>query len=456
MSFVTSLAIYIGKLYYAEVGVANQINRLNQGQSTWGSIETEKALDWVHDKTGLKLSESQCIAVDTALNSKVVCITGGPGVGKTTIVNSIIRIVKAKKAHVSLCAPTGRAAKRLSESTGLEAKTIHRLLDFDPNSFGFSRNNDNPIETDLLVVDEASMIDISMMNSLLKALPDRAALFIVGDIDQLPSVGSGAVLADIIASEVVSTVRLTEIFRQSAGSQIIINAHRINEGKLPLKLEKGVKTDFYTIHAEDPESIYAKLTKIVAERLPQAMQLNPITDIQILSPMNRGGLGVKSLNIELQKLLNPNPPASITKFGWTFSVNDKVIQTVNDYDKDVFNGDIGFITKVDHAEAQMTVLFDGREVVYDFGELDEIDLAYAASIHKSQGSEYPVVIIPIAMQHYMMLQRNLLYTGVTRGKKLVILLGQAKAITMAVKNFKQAKRITKLSQRIQQIVANSL
>ena len=441
--------LYIDKLYYAEIGVCAQIERLcKTDQPSWGNIDTTKALEWVRDKTGLELSASQHNAVELAVNSKVTCITGGPGVGKTTVVNSIIKIVQLKKAVVTLCAPTGRAAKRLSESTGMEAKTIHRLLDFDPNSFSFTCNAENPIQTDLLVIDEASMVDISLMNSLLKALPDRAAVLIVGDIDQLPSVGPGAVLADLINSKKIATVRLTEIFRQAANSRIITNAHRINAGKTPIRPDKGEQSDFYVIYTDGAEAIYDILTRVITDRLPKAFKVNPITDVQILTPMNRGGLGVKSLNIELQKLLNPSPSASITKFGWCFSVGDKVIQTVNNYDKEVFNGDLGFISAVDHVDNEITTTFDNREIKYGFGELDELDLAYATSIHKSQGSEYPVVIIPLAMQHYMMLQRNLFYTGVTRGKRLVIVIGEPKAIAMAAKNVSQRKRITKLAQRL--------
>ena len=443
--------LYIDKLYYAEIGVCTQIVRLNKEKTpVWGKIDTDKALSWVKNKTGVSLSKSQTCAVNDAANHKISCITGGPGVGKTTVLNSIIKIVQAKKAKVTLCAPTGRAAKRLSESTQMEAKTIHRLLEFDPSSFSFSHNEDNPIQTDLLVVDEASMIDISLMNSLLKALPDRSAILIVGDIDQLPSVGPGSVLADIINSEYIKVVRLTEIFRQAAHSQIIVNAHRINSGLSPIKSEPGTQSDFFIIHANDAEDIYAKLTTVITQRLPQVFSVDPIKDVQILTPMNRGGLGVKSLNIELQKLLNPSPVESITKFGWQFGVGDKVIQTSNNYDKDVFNGDLGTIIQVDHIENEVTALFDDKKVVYDFGELDELDLAYAISIHKSQGSEYPVVIIPLAMQHYMMLQRNLFYTGVTRGKKLVIVIGEPKAIAMAAKNIKQSRRITKLAGRLKE------
>ncbi len=440
--------LYVNWLYYAEVGVAKNIVRLMENEPSWGKIDVDKALEWSEKATGLKLSPSQNEAVKSAIQSKFICVTGGPGVGKTTVVNSIIQIIKQKKAAVTLCAPTGRAAKRLSESTGLEAKTIHRLLEFSPQTGGFVKNDENQIETDLLVIDEASMVDTILMNSLLKSLPDRAGVLVVGDIDQLPSVGAGAVLSDIIASGKIHTARLTEIFRQAASSQIIVNAHRINEGKAPFKSEKGKPTDFYVIHCQDAEDIHDKLTKVIADRIPNVFKMNPITDVQVLTPMNRGGLGVKSLNIELQKLLNPSPMASITKFGWTFGIGDKVVQSVNNYDKEVFNGDLGLIKTVDHVELEITVDFDDKIVTYDFNELDEVDLAYATSIHKSQGSEYPVVIMPLSMQHYMLLQRNLIYTGVTRGKKLVIMIGEPKAIQMGVSNFKQSKRLTKLSERI--------
>ena len=441
--------VYIKWLYYAEIGVTKHIHRLLSAKRPWAQIDTHQAITWVEKLTHLKLSASQQTAVSMAVNSKVVCITGGPGVGKTTVLNSIIRIIQSKDAKISLCAPTGRAAKKLAESTGMPAKTIHRTLEFNPQAGGFNHNDEHPLQTDLLVIDEASMVDITLMNSLLKALPDRAGVLIVGDIDQLPSVGAGKVLADIIASKKVPTVRLTEIFRQAASSQIIVNAHRINQGKIPFKAPPGTQTDFYVIHADTPERIYDKITTLVTERIPEVFQVDPINDIQILTPMNRGALGVKSLNMALQKLLNPKPMASITKFGWEFGIGDKVVQTINNYDKEVFNGDLGIIAKVDHVELEVTIIFEGKSIIYDFNELDEIDLAYATSIHKSQGSEYPVIIIPLVMQHYMLLQRNLLYTGVTRGKQLVILVGESKAIAMAVNNMTQNNRLTRLAERIQ-------
>lgn len=440
--------LFLTPLQRAEQGVASSIKRLLTGHPSWGAIQADKAIPWVEQKTGLELSPSQQQAIQLALTSKMLVITGGPGVGKTTLVNSILLILKAKHLNVTLCAPTGRAAKRLSESTGLEAKTIHRLLEFDPKSFGFKRNKDNPLETELLVIDESSMVDIVLMNRLLAAVPDMAGLMIVGDVDQLPSVGPGSVLADIIASEVVPIVRLTEIFRQAATSKIITNAHRINKGQQPVNAEGAELSDFYFIPAKTPEEIHAKLIQVVTERIPKRFNFDPIRDIQVLTPMNRGGLGSHSLNSELQAKLNGSAEPKVSRFGTTFSPGDKVIQTVNNYDKEVFNGDIGRILEIDVEEGELLIEYDGRSVNYEFSELDEVQLAYATSIHKSQGSEYQAVVIPLAMQHYTLLERNLIYTGVTRGKKLVIIIGQPKALAMAVKNRKSNKRLTKLATRI--------
>ena len=440
--------LFLTPLHRAEVGTATSVIRLLKGTPPWGAIDTEKAIPWVEGKTGLTLSESQREAVQLALSSKMVVITGGPGVGKTTLVNSILLIIRAKNLNVTLCAPTGRAAKRLTESTGLEAKTIHRLLEFDPKTFGFKRNRENPLESDLVVIDESSMVDIALMNKLLGAIPDRAALMIVGDVDQLPSVGPGAVLGDIIDSGRVPTVRLTEIFRQAASSRIIVNAHRINKGEMPLKTEGTELSDFYFIPADTPEQIHDILIQAVTKRIPNRFGLHPVRDIQVLTPMNRGGLGARSLNAALQMALNEKGEPKVTRFGTTFAPGDKVIQTVNNYDKEVFNGDIGQITEIDVEEGLLKVEYDGRAVEYEFGELDEISLAYATSIHKSQGSEYPAVVIPLAMQHYTLLERNLIYTAVTRGKKLVTIIGQPKALAMAVKNRKSNRRLTKLAIRI--------
>ena len=440
--------LFLTPLHRAEVGTATSVLRLLKGTPPWGNVDTEKAIPWVEGKTGLTLSDSQREAVQLALSSKMVVITGGPGVGKTTLVNNILLIIRAKNLNVTLCAPTGRAAKRLTESTGLEAKTIHRLLEFDPKTFGFKRNRENPLETDLVVIDESSMVDIALMNKLLGAIPDRAALMIVGDVDQLPSVGPGAVLGDIIDSGRVPTVRLTEIFRQAASSRIIVNAHRINKGEMPLKAEGTELSDFYFIPAETPEQIHEILVQVVTKRIPNRFGLHPVKDVQVLTPMNRGGLGARSLNAELQSVLNGKAEPKVTRFGTTFAPGDKVIQTVNNYDKEVFNGDIGQITEIDVEEGLLKAEYDGREVEYEFGELDEVSLAYATSIHKSQGSEYPAVVIPLAMQHYTLLERNLIYTAVTRGKKLVTIIGQPKALGMAVKNRKSNRRLTKLAARI--------
>ncbi|MFS3137351.1 ATP-dependent RecD-like DNA helicase [Gluconacetobacter sacchari] len=435
--------IFLAGLYRAEQSIAERLRACAVGRPPWPEIDAEKAMTWVETKTGLALAPSQQEAVRLALRSKVLVITGGPGVGKTTLVNAILKIVTAKGTDVQLCAPTGRAAKRLSESTGLEGKTIHRLLETDPATGSFKRDDTNPLTCDLLVVDEASMVDVPLMRSLLRALPDNAALLIVGDVDQLPSVGPGQVLADIIGSGAVPVVRLTEVFRQAAQSRIITNAHRINEGKMPeLSAEEG--SDFYFVEAAEPEIGLRKLLAVVKDRIPARFGLDPVRDVQVLCPMNRGGLGARSLNIELQQALNPPGEVKVERFGWTYGPGDKVMQIANDYDRDVFNGDLGVIDRIDIEEGELTVSFDGREVVYGFGELDELVLAYATTIHKSQGSEYPAVVIPLVTQHYAMLARNLLYTGVTRGRKLVVLVGQKKALAIAVRNQGGRRRWSKL------------
>src|SRR5436190_4504639 len=418
--------------------------RLANGTLPWPWIDPDKALPWVEERIGLALAESQVAATRLALMSKVLVMTGGPGVGKTTIVKAILRILAAKGTDLLLCAPTGRAAKRMTEATGFEAKTIHRLLEVDPKGGGFRRGDDNPLDCDLLAVDEASMVDVMLMQALLRAVPDTAALLIVGDIDQLPSVGPGQVLADIISSAAVPVVRLTEVFRQAAQSRIIISAHCINQGAIPDLSPSGTDSDFYFVQADDPETAVPRIIELVKSRIPKRFGLDPIRDIQVLCPMNRGGMGARSLNIELQAALNPPGEIRIERFGWTFCPGDKVMQVENNYDKEVYNGDLGVVSRLDAEEGELSVDSDGREVVYGFTELDELVLAYATTIHKSQGSEYPAVVIPITTQHYPMLQRKLLYTGVTRGKRLVVLVGQRKALAIAVKGAQTKRRWSKL------------
>jgi exodeoxyribonuclease V alpha subunit len=438
--------VFLAGLHRAERTIAERLMRLADGALPWPWIDPYKALPWVEERIGLALAESQVTAMRLALVSKVLVMTGGPGVGKTTIVKGILRIFSAKGVKLLLCAPTGRAAKRLTEATGFEAKTIHRLLEVDPKSGGFKRADDYPLDCDLLVVDETSMVDVMLMQALMKAVPDRAALLIVGDIEQLPSVGPGQVLADIISSGALPVVRLTEVFRQAAQSRIITSAHRINQGSIPDLSPPGTASDFYFVPAEDPETAVARIIELVQTRIPRRFGLDPIRDIQVLCPMNRSGVGARSLNIELQAALNPAGDRKVERFGWTFAPGDKVMQIANDYDKEVYNGDIGYIDDVDDKAGEIVASFDGRSVTYVFGELDTLVPAYAATIHKSQGSEYPAVIIPLLTQHYAMLQRNLLYTGVTRGKKLVVLVGQKKAIAIAVRNISGRRRWSKLGQ----------
>jgi exodeoxyribonuclease V alpha subunit len=436
--------VFLAGLYRAEQAIAERLRTLANGKLPWPYIDPEKALPWIEQKTGLSLAPTQKEAIRLALMAKVLVITGGPGVGKTTIVNSILRILAAKGVNLLLCAPTGRAAKRMTEATGFEAKTIHRLLEVDPKGGGFKRNAENPLECELLVIDETSMVDVMLMTALMKALPDDAALLIVGDIDQLPSVGPGQVLADIIQSEAVPVVRLTEVFRQAASSKIITAAHKINKGQIPDLSKPEGDSDFYFVNAVDPEAAVPLIVDLVKNRIPKRFGFDPVKDIQVLCPMNRGGVGARSLNIELQAALNPAGEKKVERFGWTFAPGDKVMQIENDYEKEVYNGDVGYIDDVDADTGELIASFDGRAVSYGFGELDTLVPAYAATIHKSQGSEYPAVVIPVMTQHYAMLQRNLIYTGITRGKKLVVLVGQAKAVAIAVKNVSGRRRWTKL------------
>jgi exodeoxyribonuclease V alpha subunit len=438
--------IFLPHLRKAEDGIATKVKRLATAGVTYPKIDFEKAVAWCEKKTGKTLAPSQRDALKTVLTSRVVIITGGPGVGKTTLVNSILLILRAKKVKCLLCAPTGRAAKRLTETTGMEAKTIHRLLEVDPATGRFSRNEDKPLDCDLLIVDETSMVDVLLLYALLRALPTTSALIMVGDVDQLPSVGPGNALRDLIDSGVVPVVRLTEVFRQAATSKIITSAHLIRQGKMPELRTAESGSDFHFIERDTPEEIAATLVKLVQDRIPKGHKLDPIRDIQVLCPMNRGSIGVRELNTVLQGALNPvrlGEPAA-ERFGWRFQVRDKVIQTENNYKKEVFNGDIGIVEKIDPVEQELSIRFDDRLVTYDYGELDEVSLAYAVTIHKSQGSEFPAVVIPVAMQHYMLLQRNLIYTGITRAKRLLVVVGQKKALGLAVRNDQARKRYSGL------------
>jgi exodeoxyribonuclease V alpha subunit len=438
--------IFLPHLRKAEDGIATKVKRLAAAGVTYPKIDFEKAVTWVEKQTGKTLAPSQREALKTVLTSRVAIITGGPGVGKTTLVNSILLILRAKKVKCLLCAPTGRAAKRLTETTGMEAKTIHRLLEVDPATGRFQRNEDKPLECDLLIVDETSMVDVLLMYALLRALPKTSALIMVGDVDQLPSVGPGNALRDLIDSGVVPVVRLTEVFRQVATSKIITSAHLIRQGRMPELRTAESGSDFHFIERDTPEEIATTLVRLVQDRIPKGHRLDPIRDIQVLCPMNRGSIGVRELNTVLQSALNPVRPGepAVERFGWRFQVRDKVIQTENDYKKEVFNGDIGTIEKIDPVEQELSIRFDDRLVVYDFGELDEVSLAYAVTIHKAQGSEFPAVVIPVAMQHFMLLQRNLIYTGITRAKRLLVVVGQKKALGLAIRNDQSRKRYSGL------------
>ena len=438
--------VFLPHLRKAEDGIATKIRRLVSAGVTYPKIDFVKAVTWVEKQTDKTLAPSQREALKAVLTSRVSIITGGPGVGKTTLVNSILLILRAKKVKCLLCAPTGRAAKRLTETTGLEAKTIHRLLEVDPATGRFQRNEDKPLECDLLIVDETSMVDVLLMYALLRALPKTSALIMVGDVDQLPSVGAGNALRDLIDSGVVPVVRLTEVFRQAASSNIITSAHLIRQGKMPELRTAEAGSDFHFVERETPEEIAATLVRLVEDRIPKGHHLDPIRDIQVLCPMNRGSIGVRELNSVLQGALNPvrQGEPTVERFGWRFQVRDKVIQTENDYKKEVFNGDIGTIEKIDPVEQELFIRFDDRLVVYDYGELDEVSLAYAVTIHKAQGSEFPAVVIPVAMQHYMLLQRNLIYTGITRAKRLLVVVGQKKALGLAIRNDQSRKRYSGL------------
>jgi exodeoxyribonuclease V alpha subunit len=444
--------VYLSAFYVSEVGITNKMKEIIACPRQLKLVDVEEIAAWAQTDLGITLSGRQLAAVKASVNSKIMVITGGPGTGKTTIINAIIKVCNKMGRKVLLAAPTGRAAKRITEATGREAKTIHRLLEYSPGGSsgegGFKRNETNPLETDLVVVDEVSMVDTLLMYHFLKALPAGATLVLVGDIDQLPSVGPGNVLKDIIDAGRVQVIRLNEIFRQSRQSMIIVNAHRINDGEMPLAAYgEGSLKDFYFFAIEEPEKVLEKVISLCKEGLVSRFGYDPLNDIQVLTPMHRGTVGVANLNTELQKALNP-AKEELLRGGKLFKTGDKVMQIRNNYDKDVYNGDIGRVAGIDREMQELKVSYDGRLVSYDFSDLDEIVLAYAISVHKSQGSEYPVVIMPVLTQHYMLLQRNLFYTGVTRGKKLVILIGTKKALAIAVRNNKPQKRYTLLRERL--------
>jgi exodeoxyribonuclease V alpha subunit len=442
-------AVFLKSLHAAESGAAAVLCDLLSTEPTGVRIDIERAIAWTEGQQDLTLAPEQREAIRQAVTSKVLVITGGPGTGKTTLVNSIIQILEKKGLRILLAAPTGRAAKRMSETTGREAKTIHRLLEFSPKGMVFERDRNNPLEADILVLDEASMIDTVLAYHVLKAIPPAAQLILVGDVDQLPSVGPGSVLKEIIASSAVSTVTLSQIFRQAEQSRIVVNAHRINRGEMPSWGGKDERSDFYFLERNEPEEVLATIKELVASRIPKGLGFDAIEDVQVLTPMHRGLLGAANLNTELQALLNPSG-ATLTRGNRTLRVNDKVMQIRNNYDLDVFNGDIGRVDKIDTVNQEVAVSLDGRTVKYEYSDLDELVLAYACSIHKAQGSEYPCVVIPLHTQHYVLLQRNLLYTGVTRGRKMVIVVGSRKALAIAVKNARTAARFTRLCSRLEQ------
>ena len=438
-------AAYEAGLYRAETALAAGLRKLLAAPAPRLEIDEPRALAWYEREAGIALARQQAEAVKTALSAKVAVITGGPGVGKTTIVRGIVSILRRKGAAVALAAPTGRAAKRLADATGVPASTLHRLLEWRPAEASFARNAARPLEADVLIVDEASMVDVRLGADLVAALPPAARLVLVGDVDQLPSVGPGTVLADVIASGAVPVVRLTEIFRQAAQSLIVVNAHRIHDGDMP-ELGAGAERDFFFLEEDDPAKAAALIRDLVTTRLPRKYGLQP-HEIQVLSPMHRGELGAGNLNALLQEALTTGA-LSVERGARSLRVGDKVMQVRNDYDKEVWNGDCGVIERIDTENDALTIRFDDRAVEYAFDELDTLALAYAATVHKSQGSEYAAVVIPVHTQHYVMLQRNLLYTAVTRGKRLVVLVGTRKALSLAVRNADVAARCSGLAARL--------
>jgi exodeoxyribonuclease V alpha subunit len=441
-------AVYLSGYHVSELGIARRIRELVTFPRQLPLVNRIDLFVTAENELGFTLSEQQARAVRDSMERKVMVITGGPGTGKTTIIKAIIAVQAKMGRKVMLAAPTGRAAKRMGEAAGREAKTIHRMLEFSPRDGKFKKDEENPLEADTFIIDEASMVDTVLMYHLLKALPLRSTLILVGDVDQLPSVGAGNVLKDIIASELVPVVRLNEIFRQSRESMIVVNAHRINSGQMPVaEDDEGHRRDFHFIEMQEPEQVVERIIGLCRERIPKRYGYRPVEDIQVLTPMHRGTAGALNLNTELQKQLNASKD-ELLRAGRVYKTGDKVMQIRNNYDKDVYNGDIGRIVRIDREEQELSVNFDGRFVDYDFSELDELVLAYATSVHKAQGSEYPCVVMPVLTQHYVLLQRNLLYTGITRGRKLVVLVGTKKALAIAIRNNKPQMRYTLLTERL--------
>ena len=440
-------AIYLSQFYVCETSVAKRLIRLMEMPKSIRRINTEKAIEWVQKKLRIKLAKRQKDAIRAISENKILIITGGPGTGKTTVINAIIKIFSQIGAKILLAAPTGRASKRMTETSGYEAKTIHRLLEYSPEKGEFKKNERSPLKCDILIIDEASMIDIVLMHHLIKAVPLNATVVIVGDVNQLPSVGPGSVLKDMISSKVFPVVELNEIFRQARESLIVINAHRINAGEFPIFKSERKNADFYFIEEEDPEKGLSIIIELVKNRIPKKFGFNPYEDIQVISPMNKGIIGSENLNEKLQEAINPSS-FGIIRGAKKLKLRDKVMQLRNNYEKGVFNGDIGKIVKIDQENQEVFIVFDTGIVTYDYSELDEISLAYAISVHKAQGSEYPAIVIPIFIQHYVLLQRNLIYTAITRGKKLVVMVGTKKAFLIGIKNNKIQKRYTKLNKRL--------
>ena len=445
-------SISLPLFYEAEYTLANQLIHLNKAAHPLEGLDINTAIHWAEEKSVISLADSQKEALKKVIGSKISLLTGGPGVGKTTLINTLLLIYRAKKLRIACCAPTGRAAKRMSESTGMESKTVHRLLQFQPGGRGFVHNKDHPLPVDVLIIDEASMLDAMLASALVQALPKHVIMIWVGDPDQLPSVGAGNVLHDLIESTHFRVARLKEVFRQAATSQIVQGAHAINEGRLPDFSSESAHQDLYYIEAEEDTRALSLILKMVTQSIPEKFNVDPFKDIQVLTPMQKGTLGAKNLNIALQQQLNATHE-KVDRYGVSFRVGDRVMQTVNDYDKEVYNGDLGTIEKIDSVNGCVYIGFDNKRISYDFRELDALVHAYAITIHKSQGSEYPVVIIPVHTQHYVMLQRSLIYTALTRAKVCAIFIGTKKALRLAVGRALETQRNTLLKAHFEHIIA---